>query len=517
MQPTLNESLVKITRGVGIAFIGYLSGLLFTFLGRLLIARYGTESDYGEFSLVLAVLSICVVIALLGLPEGASRSIAYARSKNEAGKVQDIISSSLWFALIASLTVGLFLFLTSGAIARIIFHDPALGFPLKIFAIAIPFSTLINISVSLFRGFDDVRPTAYFHNILRNGLFLLLLGMVIFFRLPFSGVFYTYLASLVITCIFLFTYTIKRLPSPIRITTRTIVNPVAKELLFFSLPLLGVAALQQIIIWFDTLMLGYFRTSAEVGLYNIAHPLAVFISAPVGVLTLIYLPVISGLYAEGQMPEIRRNFRILVKWLNFASLPLFFILFIFPETVLSFLFGAGYVSAAGALKILSLGFIIDSVIGLSETTLIALGQSRFIMWATLATVVINIGLNIALIPPLGIEGAAIALAAAIIFLNLIRCWKLYSISKAQPLSRNLIKPVLVSLGLVFLIQFIAEKFLIITWWMLPVLLVLYYGAYFLAVLFTRSFDEEDIALLLTVEKRTGINARFVKRLLRRFV
>ena len=53
MQPTLNESLVKITRGVGIAFIGYLSGLLFTFLGRLLIARYGTESDYGESSLIL--------------------------------------------------------------------------------------------------------------------------------------------------------------------------------------------------------------------------------------------------------------------------------------------------------------------------------------------------------------------------------------------------------------------------------------------------------------------------------
>jgi hypothetical protein len=37
------------------------------------------------------------------------------------------------------------------------------------------------------------------------------------------------------------------------------------------------------------------------------------------------------------------------------------------------------------------------------------------------------------------------------------------------------------------------------------------------MLFTRSFDEEDIALLLAIEKRVGVNTRFIKRFLRRFV
>jgi O-antigen/teichoic acid export membrane protein len=226
---------------------------------------------------------------------------------------------------------------------------------------------------------------------------------------------------------------------------------------------------------------------------------------------------VSGLYAQGALAQIRRDFSILTKWLCSATLPIFLILFLFPETVLGFLFGAGYSAAASALRILSLGFIINNFLGPNGGTLVAMGQVRFIMWATLATALLNIGLNIALIPPLGIEGAAIASAVAITSINIVRCWKLYSLSKVQPLSKNLVKPALASVALVFVFQFILGNFVNIVWWMLPLLFVLYYGIYGLAILLTRSFDKEDIAMLLAIEKRTGINAAPIKRFLRRFL
>ena len=139
------------------------------------------------------------------------------------------------------------------------------------------------------------------------------------------------------------------------------------------------------------------------------------------------------------------------------------------------------------------------------------------MWATLATAVLNIGLNIALIPPLGIEGAAIASVAAYTLINLIVCWKLYSLAKAQPLSKNLLKPTLASLALVFLFQFIFGKFVTVAWWMLPLLFILYYVIYGLAILFTKSFDKEDISMLLAIEKGAGVNLSLIKRVLRRFL
>jgi O-antigen/teichoic acid export membrane protein len=519
MSEIVTQSLQKIAKGTGIVFIGSLAGLFLAFIGRLMIARYGTVSEYGVFSLALVILNICVVISTLGLQRGVTRSIAYAIGKNEYEKIQGFISASVWLSIAASLTLGLILFLTSGSIAISIFHEPALTAPLKIFSIAIPFFTLSSVLVSIFLGFGRVQAKVYFQDILRNVLFTILLLAVILLSLSFTSVFYAYTLSLAIPCLLLVIYTVKYLPSSIRYTAKPTnnANPIARELLFFSLPLLGVAMLQMMIAWTDTLMLGSFKSTAEVGLYNAAYPLANFISSPLSALLVIYMPITSGLYAQGLMPEMRRNFAILTKWLCSLSLPLFLILFLFPEAVLNFLFGANYIFAANALRILSIGYIINNFLGPNGSTLIAIGESKFMMWATAATAILNIGLNIALIPTLGIVGAAIASVVAITSINLIRCWKLYSLSKAQPLSKNLIKPTLASLVLIFLIYFILREFLTVTPWMLPLLFILYYALYSSAILFTKSFDLEDINLLLAIERKMGINFRRTKNLLRKFV
>jgi Na+-driven multidrug efflux pump len=67
----------------------------------------------------------------LGLLQGAPRSIAYARGKNDNEKVQKLIPASVQFGLIAGISLGIILFLTSDIIAAKIFHDAALGLPLK--------------------------------------------------------------------------------------------------------------------------------------------------------------------------------------------------------------------------------------------------------------------------------------------------------------------------------------------------------------------------------------------------
>jgi O-antigen/teichoic acid export membrane protein len=517
MSHTLDDSLAKITKGTGIVFVGYLVSMLLGLVGRPLIARCGTEADYGVYSLALVILSICGAIATLGLADATPRSIAYARGKNDIERVQKLIPAAIQFGLIGGISLGIIVFFTSDIIATNVFHDANLGLPLRIFALGIPISALISVLISIFQGFDDVKPAAYVQNILRSLLFPLLLLPIIFLKLPFTGVFYAALASLVVSCVVLIVYTAKRLPFSVKIRTRLVTNPVARELLLFSLPLLGTGVLGLIMSWADILMLGGLKSSTDVGLYSAARPLAELISAPANAIVLIYVPVTSGLYARGSIPEMRRNFSILTKWLVSATLPLFLILFLFPETVLGFLFGASYTSATTALRILSVGFIVNNLTGPKGATLIAMGKVRFLMWAMLAIVLLYIGLNVALIPPLGIEGAAVALTTALTALNLTCCWKLYRLTKAQPLSKNLLKPALASVVLVFLFQFIFRNFVTVVWWMLPLLLILYYGIYGLGILLTKSFDNEDIAMLLAIEERTGLNLSFVKRILRRFL
>jgi len=102
-------------------------------------------------------------------------------------------------------------------------------------------------------------------------------------------------------------------------------------------------------------------------------------------------------------------------------------------------------------------------------------------------------------------------------MNIIRTAKVYSLCRAHPFSTNLLKPAIVCVALALLIQAIAQHFLTINWWLLVILFVVYLGIYGLATLFTRSFDKEDIALLLEIEKRSGVNAAPVKKILRRFL
>jgi hypothetical protein len=53
--------------------------------------------------------------------------------------------------------------------------------------------------------------------------------------------------------------------------------------------------------------------------------------------------------------------------------------------------------------------------------------------------------------------------------------------------------------------------------MLLLFLILFYAIYGLATLFTKSLNREDIALLLAIEKKLGMNLSFIKSILRRFL
>jgi O-antigen/teichoic acid export membrane protein len=335
-------------------------------------------------------------------------------------------------------------------------------------------------------------------------------------------VLYAYLASLAITCIAFAIYTIKKLPLPAFSVKKgadahaaTAITPIGKELLLFSFPLLAVAMLNMIMSWTDILMLGYFKTPDVVGLYNGALPLARLIPMTLTSVGFIYVPIVSGLYSKKLIGEMGRTYQVLTKWIFSVTIPLFFILFLFPETVLNLLFGMNYIQAASALRILALGFMFHAFLGLNGLSLMVMGKTRFLMLNSLSGAISNVVLNVALIPIFGIVGAAFASFLSYSVVNILNSTKLYQFSKIHPFTRNYAKPIGISIGLLALI-YVFTSYLKIDFWMLPLLLSLFLFGYGLLLLLTRSFDKEDIVMILAIEKKTGIDAEPIKRLLRRF-
>src|SRR5512135_49397 len=102
---TSNTSLLQIFSGGGMLFVVTFVGLLMSFVCKLLIARVGTQAQYGTFSLGISLLAIGGTLSTVGLGIGLSRSIAAARARAEHEKISEYIWAST--ALVAVISIGL--------------------------------------------------------------------------------------------------------------------------------------------------------------------------------------------------------------------------------------------------------------------------------------------------------------------------------------------------------------------------------------------------------------------------
>ena len=91
MSDIVHESLKKMAVGTSIILVGTIVSMLFEFLSRILIIRSTSTAEYGVFSLALVVLNIAVIVATLGLQDGATRQIAYYRARDDREHVYSTV------------------------------------------------------------------------------------------------------------------------------------------------------------------------------------------------------------------------------------------------------------------------------------------------------------------------------------------------------------------------------------------------------------------------------------------
>ncbi|WP_237718485.1 oligosaccharide flippase family protein [Pyrococcus furiosus] len=165
-------------------------------MSRAVIARYFSTSEYGVFNLALTVLSIALVLATLGFQNSLPREVAFYMER-EPSRVGNLILTALVIVTVNSLLITVLLILGSGFVAQV-FREERLAYALKIVALALPFSALTGVMISISRGFGRVRGQVYFQNIVYPTLFMAFVVVGAFLKLPFAFVFGAYVAAWVL-------------------------------------------------------------------------------------------------------------------------------------------------------------------------------------------------------------------------------------------------------------------------------------------------------------------------------
>ena len=358
----ISNSVNQIMVGSSVIFAGALIGSFFDVLIKRTLTSYLSPADFGIYALALTIMSMIGVIATLGLTDGVPRYIAFFRGKNEEYKIHELLISAIVMGVIASIiTMLLSPFVFDHLVAKGFDGRNQILAVIRIMVFAIPFTILLNLATSVYRGFDRMSVNMYFYNIIRPVSLIIFITIAVSLDLSLHGVVLFDLISMIFTFGVMSVYYIKNPPFKAKLQLRF--GKPTKQLIRYSLPLLITATLLNLMTWTDTIMLGYFKSTEVVGIYSAVYPLVGFLSMLIGSMGYAYIPVIAKLYGENKVQLISSIYQITTKWCFLLTFPIFALMFVYPEALLTRVYDAHYVAGAPVLRILALGFITNSYFG----------------------------------------------------------------------------------------------------------------------------------------------------------
>jgi O-antigen/teichoic acid export membrane protein len=204
----------------------------------------------------------------------------------------------------------------------------------------------------------------------------------------------------------------------------------AREILVYTVPLLTTDLLFVLMNTTDALLLGAFHGVDEVGAWRVVQPLGGLNQLVLSSFTLLFVPAASRLFARRANDEMRDLYWQTAIWMAVSTFPIFIVTFALAEPVTVLLYEDRYAASAIFLSLLALGRYVDVVLGFNGLTLRVFGNMRGIVAVNLFAAVVNLGLNLVLIPRYGALGAAIGTASTLILYNIA---KQVALARATPL------------------------------------------------------------------------------------
>jgi O-antigen/teichoic acid export membrane protein len=186
-----------------------------------------------------------------------------------------------------------------------------------------------------------------------------------------------------------------------------------RELQTTALPLGFFLVVLNLYAYVDGVMLGVMRTDVETGLYTAAYRVYEGLSYAPSVIAAVLTPRLSALYG-GERADRAAHRRLAVLGLaGSTALALVFgvIAYRFATPLMTLLFGEDFAPAAAPFRILCLGLGFVFAIWVLHAIAISVNRERLLLTTGIIGLVVNVGLNLYLIPHDGASGAALATVA----------------------------------------------------------------------------------------------------------
>jgi len=400
----------RVRRNAIYLFLGVVVANLASFLFRILLAREFGPDGFGVFSLALMTTSIATVIALLGLPDGVITFVSKFHEQEEYDRAAGVVAASFGLSFGAAVLLAVVVILAAPLLSIRVFDSPALADVLWWFAFVIPANAIVDVSAAYFLGIQRGGYNTLIKQVIPKTALLVLVAVIAVIDGPLVAVGVAYLAAMGVAAVVGIAAVGNSL-SRDRIERFSVDIP---DLLTYSVPLLATSAIGFFLNWTDTMIVGYMLGSSSVGVYQSAFVLASNIHIVLGAVSGSLYPNFAALLARDKREIIRDRFAEGTRWALLISVAPAMYLIGFPRLSLGMLFGDAFATGATALAILVVGQIAVLLFGPSTDFLKAIEDSRYVAVSYGIAALLNLLLNLLLVPVFGLVGAAVATSTALV-------------------------------------------------------------------------------------------------------
>jgi O-antigen/teichoic acid export membrane protein len=397
MRPGHIEPALRVIRNSGLLMAGEIYGISVNLVTVAILSRYLPLQVFGDYGFILAVSMTFMVLTDMGAGPIAIREIA--RDLQSAEKV--FAATVILRCLLSALT-----FLAIVGMVRMTSDSPAVLEATYISAIAVVVFFLGDVPPIVFMAYERMQFNAIV-KVAAETVYLAGIAAVALLDFGLNGVFLASLASYA-----------ARLAIGLLILKRSFFSPrltwdpaLLRWLFLEALPIGANRLLRKVSFRVDTILLQILRTREEVGIFHGIYRLVLMVLFVPRMITDALFPLFAR-YSEGSSAAMALSLEKSMKFLLILVLPLMLVVFVCAEGIVVLVLGKNFASSGGLLQLFCLVWGMSFFSVLCNKALNAANHQRLATIATAYCVAVNIVLDLALIPPFGYTGAAVATLCA---------------------------------------------------------------------------------------------------------
>ncbi len=444
----------QISRHSSVFFAGTMFTAAIGYLFKIYLARKLGAEALGLYALGMTIIGFLGLFSGLGMSQSAVRFVALYTATGKIEQLRAFIVRCLILLLAANVAIGALVVFSGPWVAEHFYHTPALDKYFKLFALIMISGALTTFFGQVLQGFKDVSRRTVITNFIGTPLMMLLTIGLIALGTGLWG----YLLAQVLaaaTVLALLIVAAWQLAPPAARKLRGPLLSVESQVFSFGAVVFGSSMLEFFLAQADKILIGVYINARQVGIYSVAMAIVSFIPIALQSVNQIFSPTIADLHSRGENELLARMFQTLTKWILGLTLPLATVTIVFARPLMR-IFGPDFEAGWIVLVIGTLGQLVNCGTGSVGYLLLMSGNQKRLIKVQAAMTVVTLLLNIALIPRLGITGAALSSALTNAASNTWFLRELRSSLHMSPYNRSyfrLLPPAAASIGVAFILRF----------------------------------------------------------------